>query len=481
MNKRFLSATAIILAAMNLSLFAQYKGKVIDLHTGAGIPAAKVIMMESGLETTTDIAGNYEFTTSSVRNFQSPTPSFEFQGGALVLKGSKAPFVKIFDNSGKMVTRISGSFRNGQTNFYLPELSYGNYRALVEAESNHFHTSFMVQKDNIYISGQNKHVGKALHKKGLAENNEELGAEISIPVESDTLAFSKDGYVSKKLPVQASKKTNDVKLPQKRFSTMIPISSGTLPGFFDTEIDSFLMDTVEVTVYHYNWVMNATVLSKKSLELLPIDPPITPGTPVFNTKPIEEISYFDAILYCNKRSKLFNLDTCYTYDSIGSHGSLEGLEADHNKFGFRLPTQSEWQYAAKANHTGDYPWDGGVEKADEYAWYSENTTSAQPVGQKKPNGWGLYDMAGNVAEWIYGLHPSGGILNPGNINWHVKALGGSYDGDINQIRYNHATKKSSPELPYSEIGFRVVINYPKPAFIVGYPIEDTPEWEIPQL
>jgi formylglycine-generating enzyme required for sulfatase activity len=74
------------------------------------------------------------------------------------------------------------------------------------------------------------------------------------------------------------------------------------------------------------------------------------------------------------------------------------LNARTDGYQYRLPTEAEWEYAARAGTTGDY---GGTGKLDEMGWYVGNAGKrTHPVAQKQPNAWGLYDMHGNVAEWV---------------------------------------------------------------------------------
>lgn len=104
-----------------------------------------------------------------------------------------------------------------------------------------------------------------------------------------------------------------------------------------------------------------------------------------DTCPVEEVSWDDATAYCDALSKKEGLTACY------EAGTFKGVDCE----GYRLPTEAEWEYAARAGATGARYGD-----LDAIAWYDDNSgTTTHPVGQKQPNAWGLSDMLGNVWEW----------------------------------------------------------------------------------
>ncbi|MGA2506103.1 MAG: SUMF1/EgtB/PvdO family nonheme iron enzyme [Chitinispirillaceae bacterium] len=184
---------------------------------------------------------------------------------------------------------------------------------------------------------------------------------------------------------------------------MAHISSGTfqMGSTADTNsqpvhsvtVSAFYMDTTEVTQNDYQSLMG-------------VNPAFFTGNLL---RPIEYVSWFDAILYCNKRSRRDGFDTVYSYDTAYFNGSwysdIKGLVIDFNKNGYRLPTEAEWEYACRAGTTTDYYWGRNYPPTtpDDTSAIDSNavwhTSAPLSVGTKLPNAWGLYDMAGNINEW----------------------------------------------------------------------------------
>ena len=108
--------------------------------------------------------------------------------------------------------------------------------------------------------------------------------------------------------------------------------------------------------------------------------------------PVEHVSWLDGVKFCNKLSEREERVPYYRID--GAEVAVAGGN------GYRLPTEAEWEYACRAGSATVYPFGNDDGNLGEHAWYdSDSESKTHPVGQKRPNAWGLYDMQGNVWEW----------------------------------------------------------------------------------
>jgi formylglycine-generating enzyme required for sulfatase activity len=160
--------------------------------------------------------------------------------------------------------------------------------------------------------------------------------------------------------------------------------------------------------------------------------------------PVERVSWDDAVEFCRK---------------------LSALPAEKKAgYVYRLPTEAEWECACRAGTTTAYSFGDSDSELGDYAWYNENSVNTtHPVGGKKPNPWGLYDMHGNVFEWCqdwYGDYPSGAVTDPtGAASGSRRVLrGGSFNFHSSNVRsaYRFLSLPVSRSFPY---GFRPARTY----------------------
>jgi formylglycine-generating enzyme required for sulfatase activity len=157
--------------------------------------------------------------------------------------------------------------------------------------------------------------------------------------------------------------------------------------------------------------------------------------------PVENVSWDDAVEFCRK---------------------LSALPAEKSAgYVYRLPTEAEWEYACRAGTKTDYSFGNSDAELGDYGWYDENSgKTTHPVGGKKPNAWGLYDMHGNVREWCqdwYGDYPSGSVTDPtGAASGSIRVNRG---GSWNYYSANCRSARRSRNTPDNRnyyLGFRVL-------------------------
>ncbi len=270
---------------------------------------------------------------------------------------------------------------------------------------------------------------------------------------------------------------------------MVPIPGGTfVMGSPDSEqgrqddegpqhevrVAPFWMSQCEITWDAYEvWMSDLDIVRRQVLNL-----PSTPRDPLADvyqlsqpTKPYTDMSFGMGKRHCPA--------ICMTQHAARTY--CKWLSAKTGRY-YRLPTEAEWEYACRAGTTTAYHFGDDPDLLDDYAWFYDNSNEKyQRVGQKKPNPWGLYDMHGNVAEWVldqyttdfYGRGKGQLVENPLAIPTTLYprvVRGGSWDDDPEMLRSaaragsHEDWKQQDPQLPQSiwyhtdalHVGFRIV-------------------------
>jgi formylglycine-generating enzyme required for sulfatase activity len=160
-------------------------------------------------------------------------------------------------------------------------------------------------------------------------------------------------------------------------------------------VSSFYIGKYEVTQKEYEAIMGSN--------------PSDTYKGIGDNYPVNEVSWYDAVAYCNALSRKEGLTPCY-------NGSGDSIRCNFSANGYRLPTEAEWEFAARGGNSSRGYTYSGSNNVGSVAWYDSNSgNKTHPVGQKQANELGLYDMSGNVYEWCWdwcGGYSSGSQTDP---------------------------------------------------------------------
>lgn len=229
----------------------------------------------------------------------------------------------------------------------------------------------------------------------------------------------------------------------------------------EVSVGAFWMGAYEVTYDEFN----AFFLDESISQNTAVDAVTRPSSP-----------YIDMTLGMGKAGG-------FPANSMQQYGALMYCKWLYKKTGvfFRLPTEAEWEYACRAGATTTYPFGNDAKELGNYAWFKTNSDNRyHKVGEKKPNAWGLYDMLGNVGEWVLdqysetyfatiGNKANNPLIEPTN-RYPRTVKGGTYQDEAKELRSANRTKsdpvwnRRDPQIPKSKwwnadapfIGFRII-------------------------
>ena len=225
-----------------------------------------------------------------------------------------------------------------------------------------------------------------------------------VPAGSAAVEVSLSGYTTEKREVAVSggkRSAVGVTLAKAVAGPQMVLVEG---GTFQMGAAGVAEPVHSVTVSGFS-IAKYEVTQKEWVAVMGSNPSYSKG----DDKPVEKVSWFDAVDFCNRLSVKEGLQSCYTISGTS-------VSCDFSKSGYRLPTEAEWEYAAKGGRSSrGYTYAGGND-VGAVGWYDSNSGSAtHAVGGKRANELGLYDMSGNVLEWCwdwYGNYSGGSQTGP---------------------------------------------------------------------
>ena len=302
-----------------------------------------------------------------------------------------------------------------------------------------------------------------------------------IPVEKD-LNINISIFVDKKIFYEAS--LENVKLIpgnnrlhfnlERVYEGFVKIKGAEINGTENwLPASNIFTDGRKITINPY-YICEHEVTRKEFFDIMGQDPSTADVEGEKDNTPVNYENWYMAIAYCNKRSLTEGFTPCYSVSGIEDWENLNfytipttsdeiwnAVTCDFNVNGYRLPTEIEWEWAARGGKIEDGTAYVGSNNIGEVAWYEENSSSKMhEIKLKKANGYGLYDMTGNAWEWCWDwysetIDSDTSIYGPETGKNRI-LRGGSWYNVIQYMGLEHRNGEKTPEAQYSSYGFRLV-------------------------
>ena len=300
--------------------------------------------------------------------------------------------------------------------------------------------------ENIFILETENEEEKEITTQDLLESAKNIDSLTNIL--ADKIEILKTSY--DKFKIKSASQKNK-KYGKTKFKDMVIINGGKYkPSFSDEEKEVYTLEVCKYLVTQDMWI-----------EIMGNNPSYFKG----GKRPVESVSWWEALEYCNKLSEKYKLKPVYDLSRKEKNilkinqldeDSKYPSTADFRKTeGFRLPTELEWEWFAKGGEvaiqdgTFNFKYSGS-KNIDEVAWYRDNSgNQTHNVGMKKTNQLGIYDCSGNVWEWCY----DGVVYDQSNLNRRIRGGSWNYSSDFCDIRCRNYVQAT---FNINYIGFRIV-------------------------